>query len=136
MADGYVQVAPDSSGKKLQTFENTIGGNVVEAEAVALVNTAGVALTTLLTAAANVANGQVTASTTAGTLVSSRATRRSVSVKNTDTSIAVYIGIATVTSANGMPLKPGESISIDSTVLIQVIAASGSPVVAYIETYD
>lgn len=41
MSNGYIQVPPDSTGKKVQTFENTIGGNVVEAEAVALVDTAG-----------------------------------------------------------------------------------------------
>lgn len=37
MADAFVQVAPDSTGKKMQTFENTVSGNVVEAEAVTLV---------------------------------------------------------------------------------------------------
>lgn len=89
-----------------------------------------------LRGAANMANGQVTTSTTAATAVAARATRRSVTIKNTDTSITVYIGIATVTSSNGMPLKAGESISIDTTALVQVIAASGTPVVAYVETYD
>ncbi len=41
MADAYVQVAPDSTGKKIQTFENTVSGNVVEAQAVVLVDSAG-----------------------------------------------------------------------------------------------
>lgn len=86
--------------------------------------------------APNMANGQVTASGTAGTLVASRATRRYVTVKNLDTSLTVYIGIATVTAGNGMPLKGGESVSLDFTGLIQVIAASGSPIVAYAEVYD
>lgn len=89
-----------------------------------------------LVGAPNIASNQVTAGTNAGTLVAARATRRSVTIKNTDTSIVVYIGAATVTAANGMPLKAGESISVDWTGLIQVIAASGSPVVAYLETYD
>lgn len=86
--------------------------------------------------AANQASGQVTTSTSAATLVAARATRRSVTIKNNDASIVVYIGPATVTSGNGMPLKGGESINIDTTALIQVIAASGTPVVAYYETYD
>lgn len=86
--------------------------------------------------AANYANGQVTATGTAGTLLAARTTRRSAVFVNTDTSITVYIGKATVTSANGLPLKAGQSISIDSNQLIQVISASGSPVVAYMETYD
>jgi hypothetical protein len=41
MADGFVQVAVDSSGKKVQTFENTVGSNLVEAEGVVLVTSAG-----------------------------------------------------------------------------------------------
>lgn len=37
MADAYIQVPPQSTGLKVQTFENTVGSNVVEAEAVTLV---------------------------------------------------------------------------------------------------
>src|SRR5260221_7448131 len=37
MANALVQAAPDSTGKRMQTFENTIGANLVEAEAVTLV---------------------------------------------------------------------------------------------------
>lgn len=37
MANAFVQVAPDSTGKKMQTFENTVSANLVEAEAVTLV---------------------------------------------------------------------------------------------------
>lgn len=44
MANAVVQVAPDSTGKKIQTFENTVGANIVEAQAVVLVDTAGAAL--------------------------------------------------------------------------------------------
>lgn len=84
----------------------------------------------------NLANGQVTATTVAGTLVAARPTRRTVVVKNLDLAISVCVGVATVTMANGMLLKAGESISIDSVVLIQVIAASGTPVVAWMESYD
>lgn len=86
--------------------------------------------------AANYANGQVAATTTAATLVASRATRRSVTIRNTDAAISVYIGKATVTSGNGMLLKAGEQVNLDTTALIQVISASGTPSVAYFETYD
>ena len=44
MSDGFIQVAVDGGGKKLQTFENTINGNLVESEAVTLSNSAGVPL--------------------------------------------------------------------------------------------
>lgn len=86
--------------------------------------------------AAFTANGQVTTSTTAGTAVAARATRRGVTIKNLDATITVYVGIATVSATNGMELKAGESIPLDTTALIQVIAASGTPKIAFIETYD
>ena len=41
MANGFIQVPADSTGKKLQTFENTVGANTVEAEAVVLVDSTG-----------------------------------------------------------------------------------------------
>jgi len=34
MSDAYVQIVPDSSGKKIQAFENILGANTVEAQAV------------------------------------------------------------------------------------------------------
>lgn len=89
-----------------------------------------------ITAAAHVASAHVTASVTAGTLVAANATRRSVVCQNLDTTITVWVGPATVTTSNGIRLQPGQSVSIDSTALIQVIAESGSPVVAEMETYD
>lgn len=41
MANSQVQVAPDSTGKKIQCFLNTVGGQNVEAQAVALVDSSG-----------------------------------------------------------------------------------------------
>jgi len=41
MADSFIQVAPDSTGKKMQTYENTVSAQTVEAEAVVLVDTTG-----------------------------------------------------------------------------------------------
>jgi hypothetical protein len=38
MGNQFVQVVPDSTGKKVQTFENTVGGNVVESQGVSLVD--------------------------------------------------------------------------------------------------
>ena len=85
--------------------------------------------------AAIVANGQVALSVAEATVVEARATRRSVLIRNLDVTISVYIGIATVSAANGMLLKAGESITLYNTALIQGIAASGTPIVAYIEEY-
>lgn len=89
-----------------------------------------------ITGAARQANSQVTASTTAGTLIVARATRRGCLIRNLDATISVYIGAATVTSSNGMLLKAGESVVVSGVTLYQVIAASGSPVVAVIDEYD
>jgi len=41
MSDAYVQVVPDSSGKKIQSFENVVGANTVESQAVASVDKYG-----------------------------------------------------------------------------------------------
>ncbi len=47
MADSFIQVAPDSTGKMMQTYLNTISANAVHAEAVALVDINGNPITTL-----------------------------------------------------------------------------------------
>lgn len=86
--------------------------------------------------AASMANGQVALSTTAATLVAARATRRRVIIRNTHASINIYVGIATVTSSNGMLIPPGAELTLETTALVQGIAASGSPVASYIEEYD
>lgn len=86
--------------------------------------------------APNYDNGQVQASTAAATLVAARAARRSILIINMDATITVYIGKPTVTAANGIPLKAGASVVLDMTGLVQVISASGTPQVAYLETYD
>lgn len=84
--------------------------------------------------ATNIASTQATAGA-AATLVAARATRKQVTIKNIDTSLTVFIGPATVTAANGMQLLAGESITVTWTGLIQVFAASGSPVVCVWDEY-
>lgn len=63
MANGIIQVAADGPGKKVQTFENTVGANLVEAEAVVLVDPSGNAIgtaSTLVGTAISGANAAVT----------------------------------------------------------------------------
>src|ERR1700746_710231 len=50
MAEAYVQLPPDSTGKKVRSFENTISGNVVESQALTLVDAAGNIIGSLATA--------------------------------------------------------------------------------------
>lgn len=47
MADSFIQVAPDSTGKQMQTYLNTISGQPVHSEAIVLVDPSGVPITTL-----------------------------------------------------------------------------------------
>lgn len=131
-AAGSTSVAIASDG----TLPLPTGASTSAAQTTAQTSFSSIVTNTGRQAAANLTTGQVTASTSAGTLVIARATRRGVLLKNTDSSITVYYGPATVTAGNGMPLKAGESTVVNSVVLIQVIAASGSPVVAYSDEYD
>lgn len=93
-------------------------------------------ITASMGGAAHEANSQVATSTTAGTLIIARPTRVGCLIKNLDATITIYIGAATVTSANGMPLKAGESVVVTAQTLYQVIAASGTPTVAVLEEFN
>jgi pyridoxine/pyridoxamine 5'-phosphate oxidase len=86
--------------------------------------------------AANLVSTRTAASTAAATLVAARPTRRRVVIKNLDATITVYVGPATVTAANGMELKAGESLVLTWVGLIQVIAASGTPAVHTCDEWD
>lgn len=81
-----------------------------------------------------VATNQVAPTGSAATLLASRAFRTRVTFKNIG-AVTVYIGPATVTTANGFPLLPGESISYVTTALFQAITASGTGAIAYTEEY-
>jgi len=89
--------------------------------------------------AANIANGQVAVTTTAGgvQVVAARATRRAVTIVNhADTD--VYVGTGTVSATNGMLLlgQKGTSVTIASTAAVRAIAAAGSVTVSYLEEFD
>ena len=133
--EGSVQVSPINGVTGVAAGAGAVG-TTVQRMTLASDDPAVAALQASQKGASTLANGQVAASTTAGTLVASRATRRRVTIKNTDGTITVYVGIATVSAANGMPLLAGESITFDTTALVQVISASGTPTVAYVEEYD
>lgn len=131
MADAFIQVATDGTGKKMQTYENTVGASSVHAEAVTLVDTSGAPIA----GAPNLAIGRGTASSTAGTLAVARASRRSILIRNLDTALTIYVGPAIVTTANGFPLLPGESCPFSWVGLIQVISVSGTPAWAIADEY-
>jgi hypothetical protein len=85
------------------------------------------------------ATGQVSISNTAVSLLAARETRKHVIFVNRQLE-AVYIGPATVTTANGLQLDPGDSIEFDTTALIQGITSAATVdatrEVHYLESYD
>lgn len=89
--------------------------------------------------AANIANNQVSVDTTSGgvTIVSSRATRRSVTITNHGTT-DVYVGTGSVSSSNGFLLvgRKGSAVTIYTTAAVKGVVASGSQTVSYVEEYD
>jgi hypothetical protein len=144
MANSFVQVPPDSTGKKMQTFENTIGGNLVEAEAVAIVDTAGVSvLGTAGTASADVFSIQGVASGTAVPISGTVGVSGNVTVVQptgtqlhavTDTgSTTAVTGNVTVTQATAANLNAqvqgaaaADSAQVGNPVLIAGVDATGN----------
>jgi hypothetical protein len=59
--------------------------------------------------------------------------RAAVIVTNTSSSVAVYLGNASVTASTGHYLGPGNPISIPVTCPLFAITASGSAVVTFME---
>ena len=89
-----------------------------------------------LKGAANLANGQGVAGAAAAQLVAARATRRSVTVRNTDAANSCYVGAGAITTATGFLLKAGESISLDTTAAVNCLRATADVTLCYVETYD
>lgn len=89
--------------------------------------------------AATLAHNQVSVDTTAGgvTIAAARATRRSITIVNHGAT-AVYLGVGTVTAANGFLLLgvAGAAVTLHVNVAIKGITASGSQTVSYAEEYD
>lgn len=83
-----------------------------------------------------IATGQVTLSTSSGTVCAASTGRRVVTMRNTDASISVYLGATGVTTSTGYLVKAGESLTLTTTATIAGVAASGSPVVCYVEVRD
>ena len=82
-----------------------------------------------------IASGQAAPTGTAGTLVAARDTRKRVVLVNHGT-VDVYVGPATVTTANGLKIAAGASLTLYTTALIQGITSTGTGAVHYVEEYD
>jgi hypothetical protein len=86
----------------------------------------------------SIAHAQVATSSSAGVVLAADSTRRrrTILIRNLDTSISVYIGGSTVTTGNGMLVKAGESITVSTSAAVYAVAASGTPTVAYLTEDD
>jgi hypothetical protein len=84
-----------------------------------------------------IATAQVTPTTTAGTLIAARDTRKRVIFTNNG-STDCYVGPATVTTANGFKIPAGYTLTLYTTALVQAIIASGTMTGAIhiVEEYD
>lgn len=121
MADN-IDITP-GSGATVATDGRTIDSTSVQVQRVDEIGSSALA------------NGQVAPTTSAATLVAARDTRKRLILENVG-QVAVWIGIATVTTANGLMLPIGASITLRTTALVQAITASGTGAIAYVEEYD
>lgn len=87
-------------------------------------------------AAINTANAQQTSTAAAATLLAARATRKKATIRNTDAANSVWIGVATVTIANGGVLKPNESRDYFGQSLLQIIDNGAHAVVDVFDYFD
>jgi hypothetical protein len=86
--------------------------------------------------APNGAFGQQAVISTATLIAAVRATRRAILVLNLDATATVYLGNSNVTTATGLALKPGISISLPWIGACYGITASGTVNVTFVEIYD
>ena len=90
------------------------------------------------TASHYISANQVSMTQTAAVIMAAAAPahyRYSITIRNLDAANTVYLGAASVTSATGFPLKPGESFTLDrNDAAIYGICGSGlTATVAYFE---
>lgn len=121
MADNVLVTA--GSGTTISTDERTINAVAVQVQRV---DEQG---------STSLANAQTNISNAAATLVAARDTRKRVVIVNRQT-VPVYLGIATVTTATGFLLNPGDSLTLHTTALVQGITSAASPAADKVHTFE
>lgn len=124
----------DVSGQQYQIIKLAIGGDGVATDLAFGTATPAASIPVVAASPATIATGQVAPTGPAGTLLAARSLRTQVTFYNNGDR-TVWIGPATVTTANGLPLLPGASITLRSTALVQAITASGTGAISYVEEY-
>lgn len=125
MADNVAITA--GSGTTVGTDERTINSVAVQVQRV---NEQG---------STAIASGQVSNTNSAATLIAARDTRKRLILVNRQAE-AVFVGPATVTTANGFQIDAGASLTLYTTALVQGITAAATLdatlKVHYVEEYD
>lgn len=122
MADDVAITA--GSGTTIAADERTINAVAVKIQRVGEIGSSAVAI------------ARVTPTTTAATLIAARETRKRLIITN-NSNVTVYVGPATVTTANGYPIPVGYTLVLYTTALVQAIVASTAAAdVAVTEEYD
>jgi hypothetical protein len=116
------------SGSPISAVLTDINGYVVDSTTPIPVNPAE-------SGAVNMATGQQAITASAAQIVAARTTRRAVAIKNADAALILYVGSASVTTANGQKVGAGETIVIPFTGAIYGIG-SGSLTSTFIDLYD
>lgn len=97
--------------------------------------TTGIPITGYL-GTATIAAGQATAGSASGALVAARATRRRVTLYNGHATDVLYVGAGTVSTANGLAVKAGTSVTLETVAAVNGIrGASADITVSFIEEY-
>ena len=148
MGNQFIEVPPDSTGKKVET--NTDG--VVQRQVITPGNNLAVNSNTqnfnstgqgevVEAGAPNFNPSQVTATSTIAQLVAVNALRRSITIYCVGSPTkSVYIGNSGVTTANGLPIggignPAGITLNVTSAIYV-ITNGSDTQTIAYTEVYD
>ena len=123
MADNVAITA--GSGTAVAADERTIAATTVYVQRVSEIGSTAIAV------------ARITPTTSPATLVAARDTRKRLVITN-NSNTTVYVGPATVSTANGYPIGVGYTLTLYTTILVQCIIATGtaSADVACVEEYD
>jgi hypothetical protein len=123
MADNVAITA--GSGVNVAADERTIAATTVQVQRVADIGST------------TIAQGSASVTTTSGSAVAARETRRRVVlIASTANTANIDVGASGVASGSGFPLEPGASVTLFTTAAVHADAASGTQTLFYVEEYD
>jgi hypothetical protein len=82
----------------------------------------------------SLAHGNVTVTTTAATptIVRQDLTQRSLMIFNNSTTITAYVGNSAISTTNGYPIPPGDSVTLNTRSPVYIITASSTADIRWI----